>query len=80
MSRHYAHKKVEEYDFQSVIAVAQDHLRKHNFENFSKIKEALVSRDARKTDCTLPKQEVRNTCKGMHLPIPDYVLNLLVDR
>lgn len=80
LCRHYAHKKVEEYDFQSLIAVAQDHLRKHNFETFSKLKEALVSRDAKKTDCTLSSQEVRNACKGMHLPIPDYVLNLLVTR
>lgn len=80
LSRCFAFKKSNEYDFQSVIAVAQDHLRKHNFENFLKLKEALVSRDDNRTDCRLPQREVRNACKGMHLPMPDYVLDLLIKQ
>jgi hypothetical protein len=80
LARTYAFKKTNEYDFQSIIAVAQDHLRKHSFEDFLKLKEALVSRDDNKTDCTLPYREVRNACKGMHLPIPDYVLDLLLKK
>lgn len=79
IGRAYSYKKTSEFDFQSLIAVAQDHLRKHNFENFSKLKEALVSRDYQKS-LTLTQHEVRNACKSMHLPIPDYVLNILIEK
>ena len=80
LGRYFSYKKVNDYDFQSVIAVCQDHLRKHNFENFSKLRESLVSRDVYKTNVTLPPTEVRNACKGMHLPLPDYALDLLLQQ
>ena len=44
LARAYAVKKKKEYDFQSVAAVTQDHLRKNNFELFAKLREKYIKK------------------------------------
>jgi hypothetical protein len=80
LARNYAFKKEDQYDLQSLLAVAQDHLRKNNFENFHILKEMLISRDEHKTGFKLSRSQVRNACRSMHLPIPDYALDLLLNK
>jgi hypothetical protein len=45
LARYYAQKNFKEHDIYSVVAVAQEHLRKNNYEHLSPLKENLISRD-----------------------------------
>ena len=45
LARFYAQKLLKEHDIYSVVAVAQEHLRKHNYEHLAPLKENLISRD-----------------------------------
>lgn len=72
-------KKKKEYDFQSVAAVAQDHLRKNNFELFPKLREVLIDSDSyNRQGQTLSINDARCVIKGFKLPIPDYLLDMLL--
>jgi hypothetical protein len=62
-----------------VAAVVQDHLRKNNFELFSKLREVLVDSDSfNKQEQTLSINDARCVIKGFKLPIPDYLLDMLL--
>ena len=45
LARHYAQKSIKEHDIYSIVAVSQEHLRKHNYEHLLPLKENLISRD-----------------------------------
>ncbi len=47
LARYYAPKNIKEHDIYSVVAVAQEHLRKNNYEHLLPLKENLISRDRR---------------------------------
>jgi hypothetical protein len=47
LARSYAQKLLKEQDIYSVVSVAQDHLRKNNFEHLLPLKENLITRDRR---------------------------------
>ena len=79
IARAYSIKKRQEYDFQSVASVVQDHLRKNNFELFSKLREVLIDSDSfNKQEQTLSINDARCVIKGFKLPIPDYLLDMLL--
>lgn len=79
LARSFATKKEKSYDFQSIAAVAQDHLRKNNFEIFQKLKEVLCASDCYDgSNQSLPLNETRCVLKGFKLPLPDYLLDMLL--
>jgi hypothetical protein len=45
LARFYAQKSFKEHDIYSIVAVAQEHLRKNNYEHLSPLKENLITRD-----------------------------------
>ena len=47
LARHYAQKSTKEHDIYSLVGVAQEHLRKNNYEHLLPLKENLISRDRR---------------------------------
>ena len=47
LARAYAQQIVKEHDIYSIVATAQEHLRKNNYEHLSPLKENLISRDRR---------------------------------
>jgi len=81
LARAYATKKSKEYDSQSISAVAQDHLRKNNFEAFQKLTEVLQSSDSyNHADRSLTVNDTRCILKGFKLPLPDYLLDMLLQN
>ena len=79
LARAYSVKKKMEYDFQSVAAVAQEHLRKSNFELFVKLREVLQDCESYdRQSQTLSINDARCVIKGFKLPIPDYLLDMLL--
>lgn len=79
LARAYAQKSFKEHDIYSIVAVAQEHLRKHNYEHVSPLKENLFARD-RNGNGRLPAEEVRIAIRSVHVPLPDYLLNTLITR
>lgn len=81
MARSYSTKKSKEFDAQSVAAVSQDHLRKNNFEAFQKLSEVLQSSDSfNHNDRSLTVNDTRCILKGFKLPLPDYLLDMLLQN
>lgn len=79
LARQFSTKKSKEYDFQSVGAVAQDHLRKNNFEQFTRLAEVLQSSDYyNHNERSLFINEARCILKGFRIPLPDYLLDMLL--
>ncbi|CAF1645758.1 unnamed protein product [Adineta ricciae] len=79
LARFYAPKTMKEHDIYSLVATAQENLRKNNYEHLLPLKENLISRD-RSGNGRLPAQDVRTAIRSVHVPIPDYLLNLLIAR
>ncbi|CAF1383792.1 unnamed protein product, partial [Didymodactylos carnosus] len=77
IARYYAQQVIQEHDIYSVVSVAQEHLRKNNYETFSSLKENLITRDPSMKG-RLPADEVRIALKSVHVPLPDYLLNTLI--
>lgn len=79
LARSYAQQIVKEHDIYSIVGVVQEHLRKHNYEHLKPLKENFISRD-RSGNGRLPAEEVRIAIRSVHVPIPDYLLNILIQR
>ncbi len=45
LARYYAQKNLKEHDIYSIVGVAQEHLRKNNYEHLLPLKENLITRD-----------------------------------
>lgn len=76
LARFYGDRPAVDLNPAQVIGVAQQQLRKHNFENFTKILEAGNHVD-RKGDGKIPAEELRVICRTLHLPVPDDLLRAL---
>lgn len=79
LARGYSLERKKEYDFQSIAAVTQEHLRKNNFELFARLRDSLQACDSYSVDeDSASVNEVRSTCKGYKIPVPDYLLDMLL--
>lgn len=79
IARGYSLERKKEYDFQSIAAVTQENLRKNNFELFARLRESLQSCDSYIVEeDSASINEVRSICKGFKLPVPDYLLDMLL--
>jgi len=45
LARYYTQNNFKEHDIYSIVGVAQEHLRKNNYEHLLPLKENLISRD-----------------------------------
>ncbi|XP_071993870.1 EF-hand domain-containing family member C2 [Engystomops pustulosus] len=79
VGRHYSAQEKLEVDLGLLTAVAQEHLKKKPFENFSKLYDAFVYND-RERKGLLPLQETRTICKAFKIPLPDDLLNLILEK
>ncbi|XP_069389268.1 EF-hand domain-containing family member C2 [Paralichthys olivaceus] len=68
-----------EADVGLMLAVAQDFLRKKNFDAFPDMTRALMHRDRYKTG-RLSTKETRTICKGSRLPVPESLLGGLLSK
>ncbi|XP_076806481.1 EF-hand domain-containing family member C2-like [Clavelina lepadiformis] len=79
IGRNYAHKLAEEVDMTLVLAVAQEKLKKKNFEDFTRLQEAFVFADVGKTG-TLPAKELRTICRAFKLPLAEDILQVFMSK
>ena len=79
MARAFALQTKKETDLNSMASVIQDHLRKKNFEQFVQLRDAMKSADSFNAgEQTISVNEARCVCKGFKLPLPDYLLDMLL--
>ncbi|XP_009861426.2 EFHC2 protein [Ciona intestinalis] len=79
VGRHYAHREPEEVDMQLILAVAQEKLKKKNFEDFVRLQEAFSFEDCGNTG-KLAAGELRTICRAFKFPLPEDVLQLLMKK
>lgn len=80
LARAYALETRKDYDDQSVAAAAQENLRKNNFDLFTRLRETLQNCDTYDRDGTCSLNEARSVCKGFRLPMPDYLLDMVLQK
>ncbi|CAF0855388.1 unnamed protein product [Brachionus calyciflorus] len=81
LARSYGLETKKEYDSQSIAAVAQEHLRKNNFDLFARFRDALQSADSfNPNEQSLSVNDARSVIKGFKMPIPDYLLDMLLQN
>lgn len=79
LARYYQDKKEDPVDVETLVAVAQDQLRKGDFENFSRIEDQCVHSD--QTRCgLLGGDAVRGVMSSLRVPIQDDLLRALVAK
>jgi hypothetical protein len=81
LARAYALESKKDFDEQSIAAVAQEHLRKNGFEIFSRLENTLKNSDTfNHQDGSVSLNEARGICKGFRLPLPDYLLDMVLQQ
>lgn len=80
IARYYSNSKEEaQVDVQTLVAVAQEQLRKHNFENFTKLAEGCMHHDKERCGF-LDLDAVRTVCHALRVPVPDDLLRALITK
>jgi len=81
LARAYALETKKDYEYQSVAAVTQEHLRKAGFEHFQKLKDALVTSDSfDHSSASVSHNDARVVAKGFKLPVPGYLLDMIFEH
>lgn len=79
LARAFSLEAKKEYDFQSISAVVQEHLRKNNFELFARLRDSLQEADSfNPEEQSLSLNDTRSVLKGFRIPLPDYLLDMLL--
>ena len=79
LARAYALETKRVHEEQSIAAVAQEHLRKSNFDLFTRFRDTLQNCDSF-DEGSVSVNEARSVCKGFRLPCPDYLLDMLLQQ
>ncbi|NXP54510.1 EFHC2 protein, partial [Heliornis fulica] len=77
IGRYYRVRDEYEMDLHSLLAVAQEQLKKKNFDNFEQLSAVLIYNDREKCG-VLPHQICRTVCKSFKLPLADDNLQVLL--
>ncbi|NXH20112.1 EFHC2 protein, partial [Bucco capensis] len=77
LGRCYSVKDDYEVDLHLLLAVAQEQLKKNNFEDFEKLSAVLLYNDLEKCG-VLPYKTCRTVCKSFRLPLADEDLQALL--
>ncbi len=81
LARAYALEKKTAYDELSLAYVAQENLRKNNFDQFTRLRDTLQNCDSfDQREDAASVNEVRSICKGFRMPLPDYLLDMVLAR
>ncbi|CAM9629718.1 unnamed protein product [Bubo scandiacus] len=68
LGRYYSVREEYEMDLHFLLAVAQEQLKKNNFENFEQLSAVLIYNDREKCG-VLPHETCRTICKSFKLPL-----------
>ncbi|NXL33731.1 EFHC2 protein, partial [Glaucidium brasilianum] len=68
LGRYYSVREEYEMDLHFLLAVAQEQLKKNNFENFEQLSSVLIYNDREKCG-VLPHETCRTICKSFKLPL-----------
>ncbi|CAH1781543.1 unnamed protein product [Owenia fusiformis] len=80
IGRYYMEKKEDDrLDINTLIAITQEQLRKHNFEGFTKLNEQFMHHDNSRSN-TLDAETVRTVCHALHVPVADDLLRALISK
>ncbi|XP_047457110.1 EF-hand domain-containing family member C2 [Mugil cephalus] len=79
LGRHFSERVVPKVDVGLMLAVAQDFLRKKNFEELPNMARAFAHHDRHKTG-RLSTKETNTICKAFHLPLPKNLLEGLLSK
>ncbi|KAM9851213.1 EF-hand domain-containing family member C2 [Aulostomus maculatus] len=79
LGRCFSEPKQPEEDVGLMLAVAQDFLKKKNFEKFLDMSRAFAHHDQNKTG-RVPLKEARTICKAFQLPLPENLLRVLLSK
>uniref|UniRef100_A0A3Q0T880 EF-hand domain-containing family member C2 n=1 Tax=Amphilophus citrinellus TaxID=61819 RepID=A0A3Q0T880_AMPCI len=79
LGRCFSEREQPKMDVGLMLAVAQDFLKKHPFEQFPKMARAFAHQDRHKT-CRLPTNQIRTICKAFHLPLSNSLLEGLLSE
>ncbi|NXG62012.1 EFHC2 protein, partial [Hemiprocne comata] len=77
LGRYYSVTEEYEMDLHFLLAVAQEQLKKNNFENFEQLSAVLIYNDREKCG-VLPHEMCRTICKSFRLPLVDDDLQALL--
>lgn len=78
LARMYAERTAEDgVDTRKLLAIAQEQLRKRNYEGFAKLIESFQQADKDKSGC-LDGDIIRNVFQAHHVPLPDDILRAVM--
>ncbi|CAH8430977.1 unnamed protein product [Schistosoma mattheei] len=78
LARHYGVRPSKEINLEILLGIAQQTLRRKAFEDFSSLMNACRQQDADKTG-EMDRHAIRRICLAHHLPLPDDMLNSLMN-
>ncbi|KAI3356550.1 hypothetical protein L3Q82_017230, partial [Scortum barcoo] len=79
LGRRFSEREQPEVDVGLMLAVAQDFLKKRNFEELPAMARAFAHHDRHKSG-RLSTREMRTICKAFHLPLPEKLLGGLLSK
>lgn len=79
VARYFQDRKDDGVDMETLIAVAQEQLRKANFENFSKVADHCIHYDKDRSGL-LDMEAVRSICQALKVPIPDDMIKNMLSK
>ncbi|XP_053404745.1 EF-hand domain-containing family member C2-like [Mercenaria mercenaria] len=78
LARMYSERSAEDgMDTRKLLAIAQEQLRKRNYEGFAKLIESFQQADREKSGC-LDSEVIRNVFQAHHVPLPDDLLRAVM--
>ncbi|XP_052782437.1 EF-hand domain-containing family member C2-like [Mya arenaria] len=78
LARMYAERSSDDgVDARKLVAIAQEQLRKRNYEGFAKLIESFQQADKEKSGC-LDAEVIRNVFQAHHVPLPDDICRAIM--
>lgn len=79
IARFYQDRKDDDVSVDTLLAIAQEQLRKANFENFSRVQEQCMHYDKERTGY-LDMDGLRSVCNAIKLPLQDDLLRAIISK
>ncbi|XP_078612386.1 EF-hand domain-containing family member C2-like [Branchiostoma floridae x Branchiostoma japonicum] len=79
LGRYFSERQDEQVNMSVLLGVAQEQLRKHNFENFTRLKQLMMHHDTSRTG-SITRKKVRMVSKAFHVPVSDDLLRAILEK
>ncbi|XP_066266669.1 EF-hand domain-containing family member C2-like [Branchiostoma lanceolatum] len=79
LGRYFSERQDEKVNISVLLGVAQEQLRKHNFENFTRLKQLMMHHDTSRTG-NITRKKVRMVSKAFHVPVSDDLLRAILEK